>query len=195
MLNVLPIDNRQKSCHKCGEVKFLHEFRKASRGQESHEKKCMQCTKPEPKEKKCLGCGEVFPVDVFRRKNNTRHLKSRCLPCTQKQKKSVLTSEQRKKHTLKNSYGITLNHYNDMLERQSGRCLICDCKFDMSYKPKGGSGAKSPCVDHCHTTGKIRGLLCSNCNKGIGCLKENISILSRAIQYIANHSEVASHEH
>lgn len=64
--------------------------------------------------------------------------------------------------------------YTEMLIKQDNRCAICG-----SYQDK-----KKFCVDHCHKTKKIRGLLCFHCNVGIGHLKDNIQILQNAISYL-----------
>lgn len=73
---------------------------------------------------------------------------------------------------LKHRYGITLVDYNEMLSDQNCRCKICDIQT---------SGLV---VDHCHDSGDIRGLLCSNCNKGLGLFKDNPERMVRAANYI-----------
>ncbi len=81
---------------------------------------------------------------------------------------------------LKKAYGITLDQYNEMLSKQEGKCMICKSNNNGFYNKK----PKAFAVDHCHTTGKIRGLLCSDCNTGIGLLKDNIDLLNNAIKYL-----------
>lgn len=71
-------------------------------------------------------------------------------------------------------YGLTSKEYNYMLKAQRYRCAICRKKFVIT-----------PSVDHCHKTNKVRGLLCVNCNVGIGRLKDNKRILRNAISYLA----------
>ena len=61
---------------------------------------------------------------------------------------------------LKRRHGITLREYNKMFKSQKGRCLICD-RHQRQFKFR-------LCVDHDHETGKIRGLLCNGCNRGLG---------------------------
>lgn len=78
---------------------------------------------------------------------------------------------------LKYSYGITSTDYNKLFVEQNGVCAICKEKQEDS---------KSLCVDHDHTTGKIRGLLCRACNSGLGHLKESVSILISSIEYLRN---------
>jgi len=89
------------------------------------------------------------------------------------------TKSYRRSH-LKRMYGMTLEEYNIMLENQNGVCKICKLS-ETCYRNNFLA------VDHCHVTNKIRGLLCSNCNRGIGLLKENIETLNNMIEYIKNH--------
>lgn len=75
-------------------------------------------------------------------------------------------------------YRLKVSEYQAMVEKQNGLCWICN---------KPPIGKKRLSVDHCHTTKKVRGLLCDNCNKGIGNLKEDPKILVRAIRYLEEH--------
>ncbi len=74
---------------------------------------------------------------------------------------------------IKNRYGITKEEYQDMFLKQNGVCAIC-------ARPQS---AKLH-VDHCHTTKKVRGLLCGNCNRALGLMKDNIEFLGKAIIYL-----------
>jgi hypothetical protein len=78
---------------------------------------------------------------------------------------------------LKRRYGITVEDYNRMLTAQAGLCLIC------LRRPRGRHRTKL-CVDHCHATGQVRGLLCSSCNSAIGRLLDDPAYLRRAVQYL-----------
>jgi len=80
-----------------------------------------------------------------------------------------------RKYALKSMYGLTLEQYNQMLIDQGGGCAICG----KSPKPD-----KVLFVDHNHSTGKIRGLLCAGCNNGLGFLGDTSDGLRRAIQYL-----------
>ena len=76
-------------------------------------------------------------------------------------------------------YGITRRKYNEMVEAQNNKCLICGVV--------GGSPenyGKLLAVDHNHITNEIRGLLCWNCNNGIGRFKDNVELLKNAIDYL-----------
>jgi len=76
--------------------------------------------------------------------------------------------------TYKSRYGITLEDYNNMYEAQSGLCAIC-------FK---SSGARRLSVDHNHTTGAVRGLLCHRCNTSLGLLNDDVNVLLSAIKYL-----------
>lgn len=72
-------------------------------------------------------------------------------------------------------YGITIEEYERIFEQQDGKCKICD-------NVANGKGRLH--VDHCHDTGKVRGLLCSSCNIGLGLFKHNADLLNEAIGYV-----------
>jgi hypothetical protein len=74
--------------------------------------------------------------------------------------------------SLKSVYGITLIEYNQMLIAQAGRCDICDVPM------------VKPFIDHCHKTGRVRGLLCQLCNAAIGMMRDDPTILASAIRYL-----------
>ena len=76
---------------------------------------------------------------------------------------------------IKKRYGVTKEQYEEMLSRQGGVCALCYLKC------KTG---KRLAIDHCHTTGRVRGLLCFNCNLAIGKAQENPTILRRMAQYL-----------
>ena len=71
-------------------------------------------------------------------------------------------------------YGLTVDEYDDLLTAQNGVCAICG----------GEPGARRHHVDHDHVTGKIRGLLCTNCNQGIGRLKDDPNVVLAAAMYL-----------
>lgn len=80
------------------------------------------------------------------------------------------------------SFGITLEQYNAMNEAQSGLCAICN-------RPPITKASRLS-VDHCHETGKIRGLLCTRCNTGIGMLGDSIQYVESALLYLVSHKNV-----
>lgn len=77
-------------------------------------------------------------------------------------------------------YGIDLETYNDMLAKQNGVCAIC---FRGETCLKNGK-PRSLAVDHCHDTGRVRGLLCNSCNRALGYMKDNPDRLRSAAAYL-----------
>lgn len=82
---------------------------------------------------------------------------------------------------LKRKYGISVQEYETFLVRQNGVCAICGNKE--SHVHKSGK-LKDLAVDHCHDSKQVRGLLCFNCNQGLGRFQDNIEHLHRAIEYL-----------
>jgi len=78
-------------------------------------------------------------------------------------------------HHLRNRYGIAPEDRDQMIEDQDGKCKICGDKLDMG---------KFTHVDHCHVSGKVRGVLCLACNNGIERFKDSVDIMEKAIQYL-----------
>lgn len=84
---------------------------------------------------------------------------------------------------LKYKYGLSLESYNKMLDEQNNTCKIC--KKEERCKNNQFNGKLSMlAVDHCHKTGKVRGLLCATCNKALGAFNDDIEIMSNAIRYL-----------
>jgi hypothetical protein len=77
---------------------------------------------------------------------------------------------------LKRQYGITENEYSILFNSQNGKCAICD-RLEEEVKERLE-------VDHDHLTGKIRGLLCGQCNRGLGSVRDNIDLLGKMIIYV-----------
>ena len=82
------------------------------------------------------------------------------------------TFEYRQQYRLKRDYGLTTEEFSGMILEQNSLCKICKEHMD------------NPQIDHCHTTGKVRGLLCRGCNTSLGLLKENPETLRSMIEYI-----------
>lgn len=91
--------------------------------------------------------------------------------------------DKRKNIQLRNNHGLTLDDYNAMLKNQRGVCAICGRPERIKHKEK----IRDLAVDHNHQTGKIRQLLCGNCNYMLGHADENITILQNAITYLLKH--------
>ena len=81
---------------------------------------------------------------------------------------------------LQKRYGVSLEWYREQFAKQNGVCWICKKPETTIIR---GKKIEMP-VDHCHTTGKARGLLCTQCNRGLGLFQDNLTILQSAIEYL-----------
>lgn len=91
--------------------------------------------------------------------------------------------EREKHYDLQKLYGATIEQFNGMAEKQNHLCAICE-------KPEGAIDRGKPrklALDHCHATGKIRSLLCTNCNTGLGRFQDDSELLHKAIAYLKQH--------
>lgn len=80
------------------------------------------------------------------------------------------------------TYGISRSKVEEMLKSQNGKCRVCYIELVL-----GGRTKNSACVDHDHTTGKVRGILCNHCNRGLGMFFDNQLLLYKAIEYLKEH--------
>lgn len=92
-----------------------------------------------------------------------------------------------KKSRAKSEYNISSDELLAMYESQNYRCAICNdpVKFTSNRADRNAIG----CVDHCHDTGKVRGILCNDCNRGMGFFKDNSKLLEKASRYILKHKQ------
>lgn len=86
-----------------------------------------------------------------------------------------LNPEEARNHQLWHKFGLTRNQYDDLLKLQLGVCAICS---------KSCISGRALAVDHCHTTKKIRGLLCMHCNQGLGMFRDSVELLDKAKEYL-----------
>ena len=86
----------------------------------------------------------------------------------------------RKNLKLLNLYGITIETYEEMLAAQGGGCALC--------RTTDPGAKKYFAVDHCHVSLKVRGLLCTTCNTGLGAMKDDPVLLEQAAEYVRKHA-------
>jgi hypothetical protein len=138
--------------------------------------------------KNCAKCREVLALsDFYPSAKNLGGLTPNCKKCIcayrrERYANSDGLSEMRKHH-LKRTYGLSAARYERMLTRQGGVCAICG----HGEKCIRNGKAQSLAVDHDHETGKVRGLLCSKCNQGLGHIEDDISRVKSIIAYIEKH--------
>ena len=134
--------------------------------------------------KVCSKCGENKHISEYshkRPKNRKPGLQPRCKSCAKEDTRlwNIENKETQRERYLQRSYGISENEYVAMRLNQNNSCLLCGIEFS-----DGPFGPDSPVVDHCHSTGNVRGILCNECNRGLGYFHDNIEALQRAAKYL-----------
>ena len=144
--------------------------------------------------KVCSQCGKEKPVsEYYRRSASPDGLNSACKTCIKaaarkryRKNKAIEKIEQaqradmQKESNLIRLYGITLEDYEHMFYEQGRACAICGRVADEFRRDLA--------VDHDHVTGKVRGLLCPDCNRGLGGFHDDIELIEKALQYLQKHS-------
>jgi hypothetical protein len=188
---VVLIDKKQ--CTKCKNFKIFSDFHKYSKSPDGYKHFCKTCVKEydqienEPnlafpkkynKDGKihCRHCGEYFEESQMKQSKVGMYKGlTYCLEC------APLLSHIRKVR----SYGITLEQYHQMLEDQDYSCKICGLK-ESTYRKRLSIDHDHKCCPGTKSCGKcIRGLLCSQCNSGLGSAKDSIEILQKMIEYLS----------
>lgn len=140
--------------------------------------------------KKCTRCGEEKPISNFyveRRYKGKPYYNARCKPCACEVAKEwrirKYGSNERGHRALwlKHKYNLDIDEYDRKIDEQGGICPIC--KRSPESHPKSTRYKFFP-VDHCHRTGKIRGIICHDCNLAIGLLQEDVDRIGRIVSYL-----------
>ena len=127
----------------------------------------------ETQTKTCKDCKQVFPLEAFpihvQNKKGKSYRRTRCPKCW-----SIEVGW----NNVKKKYGITKEQYESLLARQNGGCAIC------GEPPKPGRFKTRLCVDHDHSTGNVRGLLCDRHNAALGAFGDDLAGLTKAVEYL-----------
>jgi hypothetical protein len=133
--------------------------------------------------KKCSKCKKIKLLSDFNNvKTGKLGVHHYCKICLRENKKSHYDYTKNKLQYIKNKYNLSEIELNQMYVLQEKKCKICKKEFNFLSKHKGLY------IDHCHNTGKVRGLLCRNCNALLGNSKDNIDILYFSILYLKSHN-------
>ena len=152
-------------CTNCGKDKYSDEFHKDSKKANGLTSWCKEC------------------------RNETRKSRYWKDPIGQRERvkkyRESLTQEQRYKANrntkLKQAYGLTHEQVEEMKRLQNYKCYVCS-------KQESEAGSKGLVVDHNHTTGQVRKLLCNRCNTALGLLNEDVGIFTSLIEYVKEHN-------
>jgi hypothetical protein len=137
--------------------------------------------------KQCPQCKEFKELTKYAPSSrNKLKVQSWCKDCTAKRTNSDYTYEKARESQLKHSYGITTKEYIQMLEDQHGVCACCgQAEKIITGRSKRSIGTVPMLhVDHSHSTGAVRGLLCSSCNAALGLLSEDPDRVKLLLKYI-----------
>jgi hypothetical protein len=118
----------------------------------------------------CAKCGEIHS-------RNAKHLKhGHEYQGCEHYKPPNYSGLEKRDGIIRRVYGITLAEYDKMFEDQGGKCAICGNSDEVE--------GRRLAIDHCHDSGKVRGLLCGKCNRGLGLFYDNQELLENAISYL-----------
>jgi len=136
--------------------------------------------------RECTSCAEqkdIIQFGKYKTNAGKSHYRRICNSCrrsnSQKRYKENPAVRKRMKHTAKawrakKTYGISLERYEELVNHKDSVCKICN-------KNQSNSTLN---LDHCHITGRIRGVLCWDCNTALGKFKDDINLLTQAIKYL-----------
>lgn len=194
-----------KLCRQCTTLKPLQEFnlqKKSLRrdGSASVNTICKPCAaiankrfienrkkKPtiEPTNKQCRTCGEVKAIGHFYVNKSTADWREiHCIPCAREKTKSDTDLQYKnKKWYCMRKYGISIENLHEMLADQGFSCAICGSSIELF---SGIKGPREAHIDHCHSTGVVRGILCRVCNPRVGVV-EVPGFLEKALAYLGKY--------
>lgn len=158
-------------CYRCKKEKPLGDFAKCRKRADGLQVSCRACT-------------SAYNREWYARNKDRRSTTQKTWYQENKQRHSAAVAANKRanpEHYRKLStdlarlkrYGLTKERFAEMLEQQAGACAICQARF-----------SSEPHVDHCHSTKVVRGLLCGQCNRALGLLKDDPARIRRAAQYL-----------
>lgn len=171
-----------KQCGTCKQAKALEEFCRSSSYKDGLNYRCRACSAEAQR--------KHYQNPENRKKQTARAKRQRAARehYREMEKKRYYNHPERfaaasRKYLLR-KWGLTSEQFEQMLQNQGGGCAICG-----ATENSPGSKGKSLAVDHDHTTGKVRGLLCDKCNRALGWLGEDHQRFIRAAEYLQKHKE------
>lgn len=202
-----------KTCNKCKQEKEIELFEITNQGTKSSTcKLCRNIRKAEIRKEKAIASGRKPRRTFYERSKDIESGKQWCPSCNTllelgkfvklhegtavycllcaNNRSKLRTKEERAEYyskrktivrnsILKSKFGINKEQYREILVRQRNKCAICG-----KVNQENSIDGKSFAVDHDHKTGKIRGLLCTRCNPGLGFFNDDTKLLRKAINYL-----------
>lgn len=179
------MESNTKRCFRCKAEKSVAEFHKNKRTKDGLSCQCKPCAISARRQYRIDNLEEVLAKERAQSVRYRAENREKVLAGLKVQaKKNPLA---RLRLQMKAKYGITETEYTEFYSKQDGRCGICKTNLVSQFDPTRDFFRNSKDlarVDHCHETGKVRGLLCGQCNTGLGLLGDNVSTIQRAIRYL-----------
>lgn len=148
------------TCNACHLEKETGQFYTSTKAKRGHHLICKECWDERTRKYRLSHWGKCY--ETRKRYRNRERIRVDALS---------------RKSALKQKYGITPSEYQSLLESQGCRCAICGTHQDETR-------SRRLCVDHCHCTLRVRGLLCDKCNRGLGALNDDPLLLRKAAEYL-----------
>jgi len=152
-----------KTCFNCKQEKHLSEFHKDITNKDGHGGTCKTCVAEYKK---------IYNASPENRKRRNKRLR--------KWTKLAKSKDARRALDRLKKYGLTQDAHAELLKNQNYKCAVCGAT-------KENSLGNVLHVDHCHKTGKVRGLLCDRCNKGLGMMRDSIVNIKSLVVYLEKH--------
>jgi len=172
-----------KICLVCKVEKSTSLFHKAKKEKDGLQYSCIECCKAYHAKRYIEQKDKIrLQTRKYRKENKERLEKAQNL---WKAKNPEKVRQYQRVTNLK-KFGLSNDLYNKTFEEQDGKCAIC--KNPETFVHSKTKELARLAVDHCHTTGKTRKLLCKNCNTGLGSFKDNQDVLLKAMQYLKDHN-------
>jgi hypothetical protein len=140
----------------------------------------------------CRKCDQDLSIEDFgkcaRAKDKKKTVCKTCYNSYQSQWGQTHQTSKRK-HLVKSKYGLSWEEYEQKFLEQDGTCAICKCSLQL-FTFEARTKLETAHVDHSHSSGKVRGLLCARCNSGLGLFRDNEVILKNATEYLKKYNEM-----
>lgn len=173
-----------KLCLTCKIEKSSDCFHKAKKEKDGLQYHCIECSKKYHADRYTSQKEKIMGQIAAYRAGNKDKLNEAGKVWRGKNKSKV--KEYQRSSNLKKNFGLSVADYEKMAVAQNNACAICLATETFIHNATGQVARLA--VDHCHASGKIRKLLCANCNRALGLFSDNADTLARAAQYIKDHN-------
>lgn len=182
-----------KICSSCKQELSLESFNKNKKSLDGHRGACRNCQldynrkrlNQTPRRivkdgfKYCPECKQELSLNMFGLNvSNYDFVHGYCKECMKQ--RYIKNKDIHRAYAIQQNFNLSWEQYTNLFNEQDGKCAICNKDIYLAATDKN----KTAHVDHCHKTGKIRGLLCARCNHGLGVFEDDIEVLQGTINYL-----------